>query len=88
MSRPTDGPGACHTACAKRHLEKFCNELGRSSIAKRTNDEIKMKKTIRRRSNSESQTTSRGGCIRLEAQKRRGNMTENGLKINSARQMI
>ena len=44
MSWPTEGSGACHAVRAQRHLEKHCNELGRSSIAKRTNEKIKMKK--------------------------------------------
>ena len=38
MSRPTDGQGAYHAVHAQRHLEKCCDEPGRSSIEQRAND--------------------------------------------------
>ena len=38
MRIPTDGLGAHHTVCAQRHLEKWYNKVGISSIEKRTND--------------------------------------------------
>ena len=47
ISRPTEGPGAFHAVCTQRHLEKCCNELGHSSIAKRANEKIKMKKNMK-----------------------------------------
>ena len=39
MYRPTDGPGAYDAVRAQRHLEKWCNQLGISSIKQRTNYE-------------------------------------------------
>ena len=38
MRVPTDGPGACHAACAQRHLENYCNTSGIAPIEKRNND--------------------------------------------------
>ena len=43
MSRLTEGRGYHHVVRAQRHLEKHCDELWFSSIAKCANEKIKMK---------------------------------------------
>ena len=43
FSRPTDGLGSCHTACAQRHMEKWCNAPGLASIAQRINEKNRIK---------------------------------------------